>query len=135
MKIGSIGAGNMGASMGMAWAAQGHTVCFSFAKDPNKLRSVAAAAGPHARTGTPAEAVAFGDVIVLAVPWGAITEALHAAGAMHGRGLFSCVNCLKPDCSGLAVGTTSLRGRGNGQADSWGEGGGGPAPDGRHPRL
>jgi len=29
MKIGMIGAGNMGASMGTAWAAKGHTVCFS----------------------------------------------------------------------------------------------------------
>jgi predicted dinucleotide-binding enzyme len=49
--------------MGTAWAAKGHTVLFSFAQEPNKLRTVAAAAGPHARTGTPAEAVACGDII------------------------------------------------------------------------
>jgi predicted dinucleotide-binding enzyme len=63
MQSGSIGAGHMGASMGTAWAAKGHTVLFSFAQEPNKLRTVAAAAGPHARTGTPAEAVACGDII------------------------------------------------------------------------
>jgi predicted dinucleotide-binding enzyme len=46
-------------------------------------------------------------VILLAVPWGAVTEALNAAGPLTGRILFSCVNCLKPDLSGLAVGTTT----------------------------
>ena len=36
MKIGIVGAGNMGASMGTAWAAKGHMVLFSFAKDQDK---------------------------------------------------------------------------------------------------
>jgi len=107
MKIGMIGAGHMGASMGTAWAAKGQTVVFSFAQDQHKLRTGAAAPGPNARTGTPAEAVAFGDIIVRAVPWGAVTAARQAAGPMHGRVLFSCGNCLKPDCSGLVVGTTT----------------------------
>jgi predicted dinucleotide-binding enzyme len=93
--------------MGRAWAAKGHAVLFSFAKDQGKLRAAADAAGPNARTGTPAEAVAFGDVTLLAVPWGAVPEALKAAGPVAGKVLFSCVNCLKPDFSGLEVGTTT----------------------------
>ena len=72
MKIGIIGSGNMGAAMGRAWAAKGHRVMFSFAEDPSKPRSVAEAAGPNASSGTPAEAVKFSDVILLAVPWGAV---------------------------------------------------------------
>jgi 8-hydroxy-5-deazaflavin:NADPH oxidoreductase len=107
MQIGIIGSGNMGASMGRIWAGKGHKVCFSFSKDPNKLKGVADAAGPNARTGTPAEAAAFGQVILLSVPWRAVTLALTAAGAMKGKVLFSCVNCVKPDFSGLAVGTTT----------------------------
>jgi predicted dinucleotide-binding enzyme len=107
MNIGIIGSGNMGASMGKVWAAKGHVVLFSFSKDPEKLRTVAAAAGPKARTGTPAEAVAFGDVVLLAVPWAAVTAALKKAGPIKGKTLFSCVNCLKPDFSGLEVGTTT----------------------------
>lgn len=107
MKIGIIGSGNMGASMGKTWATKGHKVLFSFSKGQKKLLAAADAAGPNACTGNPAEAVAFGDVILLAVPWGAVTEALAAAGAMKGKVLFSCVNCLKPDFSGLAVGTTT----------------------------
>ena len=107
MQIGIIGSGNMGASMGKTWAAKGHKVMFSFSKDQAALRLVAEAAGPNARTGTPGEAVSFGDVILLAVPWGAIKEAIHAAGSMNGKIVFSCVNCLKPDFGGLAAGTTT----------------------------
>jgi predicted dinucleotide-binding enzyme len=107
MKIGIIGSGNMGASMGKAWAARGHQVLFSFSKDQGKLRVVAAAAGATARVGTPAQAAAFGDVVLLAVPWAAVPEALQAAGALEGKVLFSCVNCLKPDFSGLVIGTTT----------------------------
>jgi len=107
VNIGIIGSGNMGTSMGKIWAAKGHKVLFSFSKDQEKLRAVAAAAGPNARTGTPAEAVAFGELVLLSVPWAAVPEALKAAGNFAGKTLFSCVNCLKPDFSGLEVGTST----------------------------
>jgi 8-hydroxy-5-deazaflavin:NADPH oxidoreductase len=107
VNIGIIGSGNMGASMGKIWAAKGHKVLFSFSKNQEKLRAVAAAAGPNARTGTPAGAVAFGELILLSVPWAAVPEALKAAGDFEGKTLFSCVNCLKPDFSGLEVGTST----------------------------
>ncbi len=107
MNIGIIGSGNMGARMGKIWAAKGHKVLFSFSTDQEKLRAVAAAAGPNARTGTPAGAVAFGELILLSVPWAAVPQALKAAGDFEGKTLFSCVNCLKPDFSGLEVGTSA----------------------------
>ena len=107
MRIGIIGSGNMGASMGKAWARKGHTILFSFSKDENNSRLLAADTGPDARSGTPAEAVAFGDVILFAVPWAAVTEALKAAGPIQSKVLFSCCNCLKPDFSGLVLGTTT----------------------------
>jgi predicted dinucleotide-binding enzyme len=82
VNIGIIGSGNMGASMGKNWAAKGRKVLFSFSKDQEKLRAVAGAAGPNARTGTPAGAVAFGELILpLSVPWEAVHEALKAARA------------------------------------------------------
>ena len=107
MKIGIIGSGNMGASMGKTWAGKGHDVLFSYSKDQDKLRAIAAAAGPTARIGTPADAVLFGDVVLLAVPWAAVTDALQAAGPIGGKILFSCCNCLNPDFSGLVLGTTT----------------------------
>jgi predicted dinucleotide-binding enzyme len=97
----------MGANMGKAWAAKGHGVLFSFSQDQAKLRATADYAGRNARAGTPAAAVAFGEVILLAVPWGAVRDALQPAGDLSGKVLFSCVNCLKPDFSGLEVGTTT----------------------------
>ncbi|MGB6176221.1 MAG: NAD(P)-binding domain-containing protein [Methylocella sp.] len=107
MNIGIVGSGNMGASMGRIWAAKGHKVLFSFCKDQEKLLAVAAAAGPNAHAGTPVEAVAFGGLVLLSVPWTAVPEALKAAGNFGGMTLFSCVNCLKPDFSGLEVGTST----------------------------
>jgi predicted dinucleotide-binding enzyme len=107
MNIGIIGSGNMGAGMGRTWAAKGHQVLFSFSKEQGKLRAAVDAAGPAARAGTPGQAAAFGDVVLLAVPWAAVPEALQAAGALRGKVLFSCVNCLKPDFSGLEIGTTT----------------------------
>ena len=107
MNIGIIGSGSMGANMGKVWARKGHTILFSFSKDETKLRAITADAGPNARSGTPADAVAFGDVILLAVPWAAVTDALKAAGSFRGKTLFSCCNCLKPDFSGLVLGTTT----------------------------
>jgi predicted dinucleotide-binding enzyme len=107
MQIGVIGSGNMGAGMGRIWAEKGHRVLLSYSRGEGKLREVARAAGPNARTGTPAEAAAFGEVVLLAVPWGAAPDALRQAGAFRGKTLFSCVNALKPDLSGLAVGTTT----------------------------
>lgn len=44
---------------------------------------------------------------MLAVPYTAIGDALKAAGSLDGKILFSCVNALLPDMSGLAVGTTT----------------------------
>jgi 8-hydroxy-5-deazaflavin:NADPH oxidoreductase len=51
---------------------------FSFSKDQEKLRAVAAAAGSNGRTGTPAGAGAFGELVLLSVPWTAVPEALAA---------------------------------------------------------
>ena len=110
MNIGIIGTGNVGSGLGDIWAKQGHHILFSFSKDMNQAREVAEAAGANARVGTPQEAVAFGEVVVLAVPWGAVDAALEQAGSLAGKILFTTVNALKPDFSGLEIGTTTSAG-------------------------
>jgi len=107
MKIGIIGSGNIGSGLGSAFAKNGHEVMFSFSRDLHKLEQVVVEAGPNARSGTPEQAARFGDVVVLAVGWGAVQEALQAAGSLDGKTLISCVNPLTPDFSGLVVGTTT----------------------------
>jgi predicted dinucleotide-binding enzyme len=51
-----------------------------------------------------ADAAAFGEVVVLAVPYAAVAAALEEAGSLEHKVLWSCVNALKPDLSGLEVG-------------------------------
>jgi 8-hydroxy-5-deazaflavin:NADPH oxidoreductase len=107
MKIGIIGGGNMASGLGKFWAKNGHELMFSFSRSEQKLKDLAASVSATAQVGTPAEAVAFADVVLLAVPWAAVPEALQAAGSLSGKILFSCVNALKPDMSGMAAGTTT----------------------------
>jgi predicted dinucleotide-binding enzyme len=108
MKIGIIGTGNMGSGLGILWAKKGHDVLFSFSRDPKALDKAAAAAEGHARTGAPIDAANFGEVILLAVPWGAIEEALKdVVKTLSGKVLISCNNPLLPDLSGLLLGTNT----------------------------
>lgn len=73
LKIGMIGSGNVGSALGRVWADAGHEVMFSsrHLEDDQKL---AASIGPNAHAGPPREAAAFGDVVVFAVPYGALPE-------------------------------------------------------------
>ena len=99
MKLGIIGAGSLGSALGERYAQRGHTLMFG-----GGATAYEAATRLRARVGSNAEAVAFGDVVILAVPYAAIDAALADAGCMGGRVLWSCVNALKPDYTGLAIG-------------------------------
>ncbi len=105
MNIGIIGAGNMGRGLGKFWAQNGHKLMFSYSRNEAKLKELAQEVG--GTVGTPPEAVQLADVVLLSVPYTAVKDALKAAGSLDGKILFSCVNALLPDMSGLAVGTTT----------------------------
>ena len=70
-RIGIIGSGRLGGTVGTLWAKAGHPVLFS-SRNPERLKDLVDAAGPNARAGTPAEAAAFGDAVLIAVPYGAL---------------------------------------------------------------
>jgi predicted dinucleotide-binding enzyme len=73
MKIGVIGAGKIGGAVGTHWAKAGHEVLFS-SRHPEQLADLAKRAGPKARAGTPREAAAFGEVVLISVPYGALPQ-------------------------------------------------------------
>jgi predicted dinucleotide-binding enzyme len=73
LKIGMIGAGNEGGPLGTIFAKLGHPVMFS-SRHPEELKDLIAAAGPNARAGTVADAVAFGDVVFVVVPYPAVEQ-------------------------------------------------------------
>lgn len=70
MKIGILGSGNIGGSLGRLWAAAGHEVFFA-SRHPEELQELAEEAGHGARVGTSDEAMAFGDVVLDALPFAA----------------------------------------------------------------
>jgi 8-hydroxy-5-deazaflavin:NADPH oxidoreductase len=108
MKVGIIGAGNIGAAFAKRLGMAGHEIMLSFNKDAGALEAAAQRYG--ARTGTPRDAAKFGEVVVLAVPWGAIEQALGQAGSLEGKVPWDCTIALTPDYTGLEVGTTNSGG-------------------------
>jgi 8-hydroxy-5-deazaflavin:NADPH oxidoreductase len=101
--IAIIGTGNVGKAIGSGAAKAGYDVVFA-GRDADKARTVAAAAG--ARTApTAREAVAGADIVVLAVPYAAITEiAAEIAPVAAGKVVIDPTNPLKADYSGLSTG-------------------------------
>lgn len=73
LKIGIIGAGRIGGELGKLWADAGYQVMLS-ARDLGPVKELAAKIGPNARVGTPAEAAAFGDVVLISVPYAALPQ-------------------------------------------------------------
>ena len=70
-KIGLIGSGNVGSAIGASWVRAGYEVMFS-SRNIEHDRALAARLGGGARAGTPREAAAFGEVVVISVPYHAL---------------------------------------------------------------
>jgi hypothetical protein len=73
VKIGIIGAGHIGSTIGTLWIKSGHPVMFS-SRHPEELKSLVDGLGSLAHAGTVSEAIDFGDVVFIAVPYGALPE-------------------------------------------------------------
>ena len=73
LKIGIVGSGRVGGTLGGVWAKAGHQVMFS-SRNIAHDRELAARVGANARAGTPREAVAFGEVVLVSVPYGALPD-------------------------------------------------------------
>lgn len=89
MNIGIIGSGNIGATLGKHWASTGHQVMFS-SRHPEELQSLADRIG--AKTGTVQEAANFGEVILLAIPFGKNAEVAQQTGPLTGKILIDATN-------------------------------------------
>ena len=73
VKIGIIGTGRIGGALARHWIEAGHEV-FMSSRHPEELANLAAELGPRAQAGTPREAAAFGDVILVSVPYAALPQ-------------------------------------------------------------
>lgn len=73
MKIGVIGSGRVGGTIGGLWVKAGYEVMFS-AREIGEVRELVASLGPRARAGTPREAAEFGEVVLISVPYSALPQ-------------------------------------------------------------
>jgi len=85
LKIGTVGSGRIGSTLGEIWLKAGHEVMFS-SLDLEQDKALAARLGGKARAGTSKEAAAFGEVLLVAVPYAALPQVgRDLAGLLKGK--------------------------------------------------
>lgn len=106
MKVAIIGTGNMGAGLAAALAGAGHDVSIG-ARDLAKAAALAERIGHGAIGGDIAAAVRVADVVVLALPFGAMEAAIESAGDVSGKVLIDISNPISADYKELVIGHTT----------------------------
>ena len=92
VKIGDVGSGRVGGTLGGVWAKKGHEVMFSSRNIEND-KALAAKLGGGARAGTPREAAAFGEVLLVSVPYRALPDVgKDLAGLLKGKVVIDTCN-------------------------------------------
>jgi predicted dinucleotide-binding enzyme len=92
LNIGILGAGNIGASAAKLFAAAGHDVRIANSRGPQSLAPLLLDLGPRVRAATPEDAVAFGDVVLIAVPWSKKEDAIPDAGPYDDKIVIDAMN-------------------------------------------
>lgn len=91
MKIGIWGTGRMGSGLGKLWAAKGHEIMFG-SRSPANAQRLAQSMGANVQGGSVADAAAFGEVLLLAIPWTSAEEMLKSVGSLKGKTLIDLMN-------------------------------------------
>ncbi|MEO5951838.1 MAG: NAD(P)-binding domain-containing protein [Chloroflexia bacterium] len=103
MRIGILGAGNIGSTLGKKWAASGHRVMFGVrAPDSDEVQQLVQTLGGQAHAGSVSEAVAFGDVVVIAVPAAAVQQVVHEGRDWVGKLVIDATNRFNPPVPSLS---------------------------------
>ena len=109
MKIGILGAGNIGGNLGRRWAQGGHAIKFGVRR-PDEIAALVQACGAQASAGDAKAAAEFGDVVVVAVPWGAVKDVVGSLGELRGKIVVDATNPLTwKDGPVHAVATSGVR--------------------------
>ena len=91
MNIGIIGSGEMGGTLGKLLARAGHKVLFS-SRHPERLKQLVKEAGKNAASGTVEDAVKFGDVILFAINFSSMDDAVKRAHGLNGKIVIDITN-------------------------------------------
>lgn len=117
MKIGVIGSGRVGGTIGELWVKAGHDVVFS-ARTMDEVNSLLAnlKLGPRARAGTPKEAAAFGEAVLISVPYTALPQiGRDNAAELKGKVVLDTCNPIENRDGAMAV---EMRNKGTGVASA-----------------
>jgi len=113
MKIGVIGSGRVGGTIGGLWVKAGHEVMFS-AREIGEVKELVAGLGPRARAGTPREAAAFGEAVLISVPYSALPQiGRDLAAELKGKAVLDTCNPIQGRDGDMAV---AARAKGTGVA-------------------
>lgn len=94
--IGVIGSGHIGGTIGGLWIKNGHRVLFS-SRHPEELKDMVTSLGDRAKAGTVEQAIAFGDVLFIAVPYAALPQiGQDYAAALKGKIMLDACNAVAP---------------------------------------
>ncbi len=96
MKIGIIGAGNIGATAARLFVRAGHEFGVSNSRGPDSIHGLVAELGPQAHAMTVNDAARFGDLVLLAVTWRS-PEALPKPDLVAGKIVIDAMNPYLPD--------------------------------------
>ena len=107
MRVGILGSGLMGGTLGTIFARAGHDVVFSYARSEAKLKRLAREAHGRAHAGTPADAARDADALLLAVHWSRVDDVLKQAGDLSGKVIVSCSLPMNADDTDLVIAHTS----------------------------
>ena len=105
MRIGIIGAGNVGSTLGRGWAKAGHTIGFGVRR-PNSAelaQLIQAIGADKASAGSPRAVAQASEVVVLATPWPVTIGAVRDLGDLGGKIVIDCTNPLTMGPDGLAL--------------------------------
>lgn len=107
VKIAIVGAGNVGATVARLLAGAGHEILLSNSHGPDSLRDTVTQLGPGVTAATVTDAVAGADVVLLAVPWGSVTQAVQTTGPLAGVVVIDATNPYGPGGPPGAKGDTA----------------------------
>ncbi|MEO0489538.1 MAG: NAD(P)-binding domain-containing protein [Cyanobacteria bacterium J06659_2] len=91
MKIGILGSGNMGRSLGALWAEQGHQVFFG-SRSADRGQQVATQVGRNTQGGTNDQAASFGDILLYTIRGVDPAVVLSNTTVLDGKVLIDCNN-------------------------------------------
>ena len=102
MRIGILGCGRLGGTLGTAWSAMGHEIVYG-ARDPRDPRlDTLRVDTPYARTATLQGAKDAAEVVVIAVPGAVADEVVAEVGPWDGKILLDASNDTRPDGTSVA---------------------------------